>query len=32
MGRIEKINIEDHMKESYINYSMSVIFCIRASV
>ena len=24
-GRIEKINIEDHMKESYINYSMSVI-------
>ena len=25
MGRIEKINIEDHMKESYINYSMSVI-------
>ena len=25
VGRIEKINIEDHMKESYINYSMSVI-------
>ena len=25
IGRIEKINIEDHMKESYINYSMSVI-------
>ena len=25
LGRIEKINIEDHMKESYINYSMSVI-------
>uniref|UniRef100_UPI004056DE57 DNA gyrase subunit A n=1 Tax=Alistipes sp. TaxID=1872444 RepID=UPI004056DE57 len=24
-GRIERINIEDHMKESYINYSMSVI-------
>ena len=24
-GRVEKINIEDHMKESYINYSMSVI-------
>ena len=24
-GRIEKIDIEDHMKESYINYSMSVI-------
>ena len=24
-GRIEKVNIEDHMKESYINYSMSVI-------
>ncbi|MBE6197531.1 MAG: DNA gyrase subunit A [Rikenellaceae bacterium] len=25
VGRIERINIEDHMKESYINYSMSVI-------
>lgn len=25
LGRIERINIEDHMKESYINYSMSVI-------
>ena len=25
IGRVEKINIEDHMKESYINYSMSVI-------
>ncbi|MBR4849600.1 MAG: DNA gyrase subunit A, partial [Alistipes sp.] len=25
VGRVEKINIEDHMKESYINYSMSVI-------
>ena len=24
-GRIEKINIEDHMKSSYIDYSMSVI-------
>ena len=24
-GRIEKINIDKHMKESYINYSMSVI-------
>ena len=24
-GRIEQINIEDHMKESYINFSMSVI-------
>ncbi len=25
VGRIDRINIEDHMKESYINYSMSVI-------
>ncbi|MBR2326838.1 MAG: DNA gyrase subunit A [Alistipes sp.] len=25
VGRIEKINIDKHMKESYINYSMSVI-------
>ena len=25
LGRIQRINIEDHMKSSYIDYSMSVI-------
>ena len=29
LDRVQKINIEEEMKKSYIDYSMSVIVCLR---